>query len=167
MWNSPLPAPALLPMMFCTRCGTFSVMNFSFSSSTSACELSTNSVSDCSHVRARGRIAQLCGRSHWCPAYVMRRPPALQKPLPAVQRGPPHCRARGWQAPGWPGPASRTAGWPCCLDCRSRHCACMLKRWNQSAVRIVDHQTLPKGSILADCRMPHRPEVTRAAVLVD
>ena len=37
MWNSPLPAPALLPDTFMILVGTFSVMNLSFSSSSSAC----------------------------------------------------------------------------------------------------------------------------------
>lgn len=37
MWNSPLPAPALLPMMWYRLSGIFSTMNRSFSSSFSAC----------------------------------------------------------------------------------------------------------------------------------
>ncbi len=37
MWNSPLPAPALLPMTWTIRVGTFSVINLSFSSSSWAC----------------------------------------------------------------------------------------------------------------------------------
>lgn len=37
VWNSPLPAPALLPMTWYTRSGTFSTMYRSFSSKTSAC----------------------------------------------------------------------------------------------------------------------------------
>ena len=38
MWNSPLPAPALLPMTCTILVGTFSVMNLSFSSSSWACD---------------------------------------------------------------------------------------------------------------------------------
>ena len=37
MWNSPLPAPALLPEVFMIRVGIFSVMYCSLASSSSAC----------------------------------------------------------------------------------------------------------------------------------
>ena len=37
MWNSPLPAPALEPMTWQILFGTFSEMNLSFFSSSSAC----------------------------------------------------------------------------------------------------------------------------------